>query len=178
MSLEEMQDVLQAFIDAASRAMLAGFDLLEFELSHGYLLAGFLSPLTNRRGDEYGGSRENRMRYPLEVVSAAARGWPSDRPVAARLTASDWAPGGFDVEDASVVAGALRQRGCSLIEVAAGQTVEHDRPDYGRFFLVPFSDRIRNDGGIPTLVGGNLTTRDEVNTILAAGRADLCVFSG
>ena len=178
MSLEEMQDVLQAFIDAASRAMLAGFDLLEFELSHGYLLAGFLSPLTNRRGDEYGGSRENRMRYPLEVVSAAVRGWPSDRPVAARLTASDWAPGGFDVEDASVVAGALRQGGCSLIEVAAGQTVEHDRPDYGRFFLVPFSDRIRNDGGIPTLVGGNLTTRDEVNTILAAGRADLCVFSG
>jgi len=106
------------------------------------------------------------------------RGWPSDRPVAARLTASDWAPGGFDVEDASVVAGALRQGGCSLIEVAAGQTIEHDRPDYGRFFLVPFSDRIRNDGGIPTLVGGSLTTRDEVNTILAAGRADLCVFSG
>jgi anthraniloyl-CoA monooxygenase len=177
MTLGEMNDVIQAFIDAATRAMFAGFDLLEFDLSHGYLLAGFLSPLTNRREDAYGGSLDNRMRYPLEILGAAVGGWPEGRPVAVRLTASDCAPGGFDVADAIVVARALKERGCHLIEVVAGQTIEHDHPDFGRFYLIPSSDRIRNEAGVPTMVGGNLTTRDEVNTILAAGRADLCTLS-
>jgi anthraniloyl-CoA monooxygenase len=117
------------------------------------------------------------MRYPLEILGAAVGGWPEGRPVAVRLTASDCAPGGFDVADAIVVARALKERGCHLIEVVAGQTIEHDHPDFGRFYLIPSSDRIRNEAGVPTMVGGNLTTRDEVNTILAAGRADLCTLS-
>ena len=177
MTFEEMHQVLQRFIDAATRAIASGFDLIEFDLSHGYLLAGFLSPLTNRREDAYGGPLERRMRYPREVVGAAIGGWPEDRPVAVRLTASDWAPGGLDVDDAVVIARELKGLGCEVIEVAAGQTIEHDQPDFGRFYLVPFSDRIRNEAGIATMVGGNLTTRDEINTILAAGRADLCLLS-
>jgi anthraniloyl-CoA monooxygenase len=172
-----MHDVIQSFIDAAWLAAQVGFDLLELDLSQGYLLAGFLSPLTNLRQDAYGGSLEHRMRFPLEVVGATAGGWPGGRPLAVRLTSTDWVQGGLDVEDAVLVARSLKERGCDLIDVVAGQTVEHDHPNFGRFYLVPYSDRIRNEAGIATMVGGGLTTRDEINTILAAGRADLCVMS-
>jgi anthraniloyl-CoA monooxygenase len=174
MSADKFRDVLEDFGSAAALAAAAGFDLLELDLSHGYLLAGFLSPLTNRRTDAYGGSLENRMRFPLEVIDSVRATWPSELVLAARLTATDWARGGLDPDDAVAIAATLKDHGCELIEPVAGQTIGGDRPAYGRFFLVPFSDRIRNEAGIATLVGGNLTTADEMNTILAAGRADLC----
>ena len=117
------------------------------------------------------------MRYPLEVFDAVRAVWPEERPLAVRLTATDWAIRGSEPDEALVVAAALKDHGCDLIEPVAGQTVGRDRPQYGRFFLVPYSDRIRNEVGIATLVGGNLTTVDEMNTILAAGRGDLCLFA-
>jgi anthraniloyl-CoA monooxygenase len=178
MTDDKLREVKEDFASAAARAAAADFDLLQVDLSHGYLLAGFLSPLTNRRADRYGGSLENRMRYPLEVIDAARSAWPGDRPLVVRLTATDWARGGLEPDDAVTIARALKDHGCDLIEPVAGQTVGRDRPTYSRFYLVPFSDRVRNEVGIATLVGGNLRTLDDMNTILAAGRADLCLFSG
>lgn len=173
---EGMAAVVSEFVAAAQRAAAAGFDLLEINMAQGYLLGGFLSPLTNRRSDPYGGSPEDRARFPLEVFEAVRSGWPDDRPLAVALLAADWSRAGFDVDDAVAVAASLRDRGCDLIRPLAGQTTIRDAPVYGRFFLVPFSDRIRNEAGVPTLVGGNITTNDEINTILAAGRADLCLL--
>jgi anthraniloyl-CoA monooxygenase len=173
---EKMREVTEDFVSAASRATEAGFDVLEVDLSHGFLLASFLSPLTNRREDDYGGSLENRMQYPLEVLDAVRAVWPPDKPLAVRLTATDWVDGGFDLEEAVEVARALKGHGCDIVQVVAGQTVERDKPAYGRFYLVPYSDRIRNEAGIPTLVGGGLSWFDEINTILAAGRADMCLL--
>jgi anthraniloyl-CoA monooxygenase len=177
MTADKLRDVMEDFVSSAARAAEAGFDLLELDLSHGYLLAGFLSPLTNRRTDEYGGSLENRMRFPLEIVDAVRAVWPAELVLAVRLTATDWAPRGLDPDDAVAIATTLKDQGCDLIEPVAGQTIGRDRPAYGRFFLVPFSDRIRNEARVATLVGGNLTTADEMNTILAAGRADLCLLT-
>jgi anthraniloyl-CoA monooxygenase len=177
MTPDKIRAVQEDFVAAAKQAHEAGFDLIELDLSHGYLLAGFLSPLTNGRTDGYGGSLENRMRYPLEVVDAVRAVWPLERGLAVRLTAVDWARGGLEPDDAVIISAALRDRGCELIEPVAGQSIGRDRPAYGRFFLVPFSDRIRNEARIATLVGGNLTTTDEMNTILAAGRADLCLLT-
>jgi anthraniloyl-CoA monooxygenase len=172
----DLDEITAEFGRAAARAARIGFDVLELDMGHGCLLASFLSPLTNRRTDAFGGSLENRIRFPLSVLGAVREAWSPDRALSVRLTASDWMPGGFDLEDAVAVARALKERGCDLIHVVAGQTVEHDRPTYGRFYLVPASDRIRNEAGVPTLVGGNLTTADDMNTILAAGRADLCLL--
>jgi anthraniloyl-CoA monooxygenase len=177
MSADTLRDVREDFVAATERAASAGVDLLEMDMGHGYLLASFLSPLTNRRSDHYGGDLENRIRYPLEVLDAVRAAWPSDRPLAVRLTTTDWAPGGFEVTEAVETARRLASRGCELVEVVAGQTVEHDRPEYGRFFLVPYSDRVRNEAEIPTVVGGGIATHDEVNTVLAAGRADLCILT-
>jgi anthraniloyl-CoA monooxygenase len=174
---DKFRDVTEDFVSAAERAASAGFDLLELDLSHGYLLAGFLSPLTNRRMDAYGGSLQNRMRFPLELIDAVRAVWPAERVLAARLTATDWAAGGLEPDDAVAISATLKDHGCELIEPVAGQTIGRDRPAYGRFFLVGFSDRIRNEAGIATLAGGNLTTADEMNTILAAGRADLCLLT-
>jgi anthraniloyl-CoA monooxygenase len=171
-----MRDVLEDFESAASRAASAGFDVLELDMAHGYLLASFLSPLSNRRRDEYGGRLENRARYPLRVFEAVRAAWPAERPVAVRLSASDWARGGIRPEEVVQVAVMLRERGCDLIHVTAGQTTAGGRPAYGRAYLNGYSDRIRNDAGTPTLVGGNITTFDEVNTALAAGRADVCIL--
>jgi anthraniloyl-CoA monooxygenase len=176
MTEETLRDVRDDFGRAAVLAVRAGFDAVQLDMSHGYLLASFLSPLTNRRTDDYGGSLENRMRYPLEIVDVVRRVWPEDRPVAVRLTATDWARGGMSTDDAVAVAAVLRDRGCDLVEPVAGQTTSQYRPDYRRLFLVPFSDRIRNESGIATLVGGGITSADEANTILAAGRADVCVL--
>ena len=173
---EGMEQVREAYRAAAGRAAEAGFDLLVLDMAHGYLLASFLSPLTNRRQDGYGGPVEQRLRFPLEVLDAVRAAWPAERPVAVRLQASDRAPGGLDTDDAVAVAGRLRGHGCDLVEVAAGWTVPWDRPDYRWLYLVPASDRVRNEAGVPTIAGGNLTTADEVNTILAAGRADLCLL--
>jgi anthraniloyl-CoA monooxygenase len=176
MERSDMDAVCDAFVRAARLAAEAGFDLLQLHCAHGYLLASFLSPLTNQRTDAYGGSLDNRVRYPLEVFDAVRAAWPTDRPLAVALSAADYAPGGFDAADAAVVAQALKAHGCDLITVLAGQTTPEAQPPYGRGFLTPLSDRVRNEARIPTLVGGYLTTTDEANTILAAGRADLCLL--
>jgi anthraniloyl-CoA monooxygenase len=171
-----MPEVIEDFVSAARLAADAGFDMLDVHAAQGYLLASFLSPLMNRRSDEYGGSLENRMRFPLEVVDAVRDSWPADRPLCVALLATDLVSTGFDLDDALVVAMALRDHGCDLIHPLAGQTSLRAVPSFGRSYLVPASDRIRNEAHLPTMIGGNLTTADEANTILAAGRADLCLL--
>jgi anthraniloyl-CoA monooxygenase len=176
LSPEKMAEVVGDFVSAARAAAEAGFDMLQLHAAQGYLMASFLSPLLNRRLDEYGGALEARMRFPVEILRAVREAWPEDRPLGVTLLATDWVAGGFDLDDAVEVAGALRASGCDFVEPLAGQTSQRAIPNYGRFYLVPASDRIRNEARVPTIVGGNLTTADEANTILAAGRADLCVL--
>jgi anthraniloyl-CoA monooxygenase len=177
MDRADMDHVKESFVQAAEMANRAGFDLLQIHLAHGYLLAGFLSPLTNLRRDEYGRLElEGRARFPLEVFDAVRAVWPDDKPLSVALNTSDYARGGFTIEDAVVVAKLLKEHGCDLIEVLAGQTTLQSEPVFGRGFLTTLSDRIRNEAGIPTMVGGYLTTSNEINTVLAAGRADLCIM--
>jgi anthraniloyl-CoA monooxygenase len=172
----DMERVAAQFADAARRAAAAGVQVLLLDLAHGHLLGGFLSPLANRRDDEFGGALEGRLRFPLQVVDAVRAAWPGDRPLWAALTVTDWAPGGLAPEEAVAAARALAGHGCDLLQVTAGQTTAVSRPDYGRLSLVGWSDLVRNDAAVPTMVGGSLTTADEVNTVLAAGRADLCLL--
>ena len=172
----DMERVTGDFARAARLAGAAGADVLLLDLAHGYLLGGYLSPLANRRDDEHGGPLEGRLRFPLEVVDAVRAAWPPERPLWAALAASDWAPGGIEPDEAVQAAVALAGHGCELLQVTAGQATAAGRPDYGRFFLVGWSDLVRNEAGVATMVGGNLTTADEVDTILAAGRADLCLL--
>ncbi|MDQ6644008.1 MAG: FAD-dependent monooxygenase, partial [Chloroflexota bacterium] len=176
MNRSDMEHVCHDFIRAANMAQEAGFDLLQLNFAHGYLLASFLSPLTNLRCDEYGGNLVKRMRFPLEVFDAVHATWPEHKPISVSISATDCATGGFDVEDAVIVAGFLKEHGCDILEVQAGQATIESEPAYGRGFLTQFSERIRNEAHIPTMVGGYLTTSNEVNTILAAGRADLCIM--
>lgn len=176
MDRADMDRVRDQFVRATEMAERAGFDMVECHFAHGYLLASFLSPLTNRRTDEYGGSLENRMRYPLEVFRAMRAVWPERKPMSVRISATDWFPGGFDEEDAVELAKALREAGCDIVHVSTGQTVPDARPVYGRMWQTRFAERIRNEAGIPTIAVGNITTADQVNTILAAGRADLCAI--
>jgi anthraniloyl-CoA monooxygenase len=171
---EEMQEVSGHFAAAAELAGRCAFDMLELNFAHGYLLASFLSPLSNQRRDDYGVTLANRMRFPLEVVDAVRARWTG--PLVVKLSASDWMPDGFTMDDAVQVAAALKQHGCDLVHAVMGQNVAETRPDYRRMFGVPAADRIRNEAEIPTLAAGNITTADEVNTILAAGRADLCLL--
>lgn len=177
MSRADMDAVREEFVRATHRADEAGFDLLELHCAHGYLLASFLSPLTNRRTDEYGGHLENRMRYPLEVFDALRAAWPAHKPLAVRISAVDWTPGGNEPADAVDIARRLREHGCDLTDVSAGQTVPQQRPRYGRLFQTPFADRIRHEVGIPTMAVGAISSFMDVNTILAAGRADLCALA-
>jgi anthraniloyl-CoA monooxygenase len=171
-----MEQVRDDFVRAARLANEAGADLLLLHMAHGYLLASFLSPLSNTRDDAYGGNLENRLRFPLEVFDAVRAAWPAAKPLGVALTVTDWARGGLDVPEAVSIAATLRAHGCDLLLVEAGQSVpEADGATYGRGFLTALSDRVRNEAGIPTLVGGYLTTSNEVNTILAGGRADLCL---
>jgi anthraniloyl-CoA monooxygenase len=176
MDATDMDRVTDLFAAAARRAAHAGVDILLLDLAHGFLLGGFLSPLANRREDGDGGSLEGRLRFPLRVVDAVRAAWPEDRPLWAAVTVTDWAPGGLAPEEAVAVAQALAGHGCDLLQVTAGQTTAATRPDYGRLHLVGWSDLVRNQAGVPTLVGGGLTTADQVNTVLAAGRADLCLL--
>ena len=176
MDRADMERVRDDFVRATQMAQEAHFDLLQLHFAHGYLLASFLSPLTNLRDDEYGGNLEQRMRFPLEVFDAVRAVWPERKPISVALTVHDYKNNGFIVEDAVVVARTLKAHGCDLINVLAGQTTPDSEPAYGRGFLTLLSDRVRNEAGIPTLVGGYLTTCDEVNTVLAAGRVDLCIM--
>ncbi len=173
----DMDDVRDQFVRAAGMADAAGFDLVEVHLAHGYLLASFISPLTNRREDEYGGPLENRMRFPLEVLRAVREAWPVPRPLSARISAVDWAPGGMTADDAVEVARMIRAAGADIVDVSAGQTVPDQKPRYGRQFQTPFSDRVRHEAGIHTMAVGNISSFMDVNTILAAGRADLCCMA-
>lgn len=165
------------FVRAAELAEEAGFDLLELHLAHGYLLASFLSPLTNRRTDAYGGSREGRMRYPLEVFRAVRAVWPGHKPMSARISATDWAPGGATVEDAVALAHALRDAGVDVVDVSSGQTDPASRPVYGRLYQTPFAERVKQDTGLLVMTVGNISSYEDANSIIAAGRADLCVLA-
>lgn len=177
MTRADMDRVREAFVGAAELANGAGFDMVEVHMAHGYLLSSFLSPLTNHREDEYGGSLENRMRYPLEVFDAVRAVWPDDKPMSVRISATDWVDGGFDGDDSLIVARALKEHGCDIIDVSTGQVHPDEEPVYGRCFQTPFADRIRNEVGVPTLTVGNITSADQVNTILLAGRSDLCALA-
>ena len=176
MDADDMKQVCNDFVQATRMADEVGFDLLQLHCAHGYLLASFLSPLTNQRTDEYGGSLEQRMRFPLAVFDAVRAAWPNNKPISVAISATDCVQGGSTIDDAVILARTLKAHGCDIIEVLAGQTTLEGEPPYGRGFLTPLSDRIRNEAGIPTIVGGYLTRSNEVNTILAAGRADLCIL--
>ena len=173
MTRADMDRVRDDFVQATHRAVRAGFDMLELHAAHGYLLATFLSPLTNHRTDEYGGALENRLRFPLEVFAAIRAVWPDERPTSVRISAHDWAEGGITSADAVSIAQAFAGAGADLIDVSSGQTVAQSRAVYGRMFQVPFSDQIRNEAGLATMCVGNIVSANQVNTIIAAGRADL-----
>jgi anthraniloyl-CoA monooxygenase len=177
MDRSDMDRVRDAFVRAARAADRCGFDMIELHAAHGYLLSSFISPLSNVRTDEYGGSIANRMRFPLEVFDAIRAAWPAAKPIAVRISATDWTPDGLSGDDLVALATMFREHGCDAIDVSAGQTSPRARPVYGRMFQVPFSDRIRHEVGIPTMTVGNVQDVDQVNTILAAGRADLCVLA-
>ena len=147
--------------------------MLELHCAHGYLLASFISPLTNQRTDAYGGSLANRLRFPLEVFEALRAAWPAHKPMSVRISATDWAEGGITGDDAVVIARAFAEAGVDLVDVSTGQTVRDAQPVYGRMFQTPFSEQVRNEARVATMCVGNITTSDQVNTILAAGRADL-----
>ncbi|MFE5720582.1 bifunctional salicylyl-CoA 5-hydroxylase/oxidoreductase [Streptomyces erythrochromogenes] len=164
------------FAAAAVRAADSGFDLLELHCAHGYLLSGFLSPLTNHRDDAYGGSLENRLRFPLEVFDAVRAVWPEERPMTVRLSATDWAPGGTSPEEAVRIAAAFAAHGADAIDVSTGQVVADEAPEYGRSYQTPYADRIRNALGVPVIAVGAISSWDDVNSLLLAGRADLCAL--
>jgi anthraniloyl-CoA monooxygenase len=174
---DEMGEVLDQHVEGARRGEKAGFDWLELHFAHGYLVSSFLTPLANQRSDEYGGSLENRMRYPLEIFDAVREVWPEGKPISVRLSATDWVEGGFDGDDAVVFARELRDHGCDVIDVSTGQTTILARPEYGRLYQTPFSDRIRNEAGIATMTVGAVSSIDDIHNILVAGRADLCVMA-
>jgi anthraniloyl-CoA monooxygenase len=177
MDRADMDRVREDFARATAMAEEAGFDLIELHFAHGYLLASFISPLTNARTDDCGGSLANRMRYPLEIFDAVRCVWPAEKPISVRISASDWAGGGTTGEEAVQTAAMLKAHGCDIIDVSAGQTVPYAQPAYGRLYQTPFSERIRLEAGIPTMTVGNLASYADVNSILAAGRADLCVLA-
>ena len=177
MTRADMDRAREDFVRAAGYAREAGFDILEIHMAHGYLLATFISPLTNLRTDAYGGDLEHRMRYPLEVFDAVREAWPAGKPMSVRISAVDWMPGGMGPADAVEVARLLKAHGCDIVDVSAGQTVPDQQPVYGRLFQTPFADRIRHEVGMATMAVGNISSYTDVNTILAAGRADLCLLA-
>ncbi|MGA8932370.1 MAG: bifunctional salicylyl-CoA 5-hydroxylase/oxidoreductase [Pseudolabrys sp.] len=174
MARADMDQIRDEFVRSAEMAARIGFDWLELHYAHGYLMSSFITPLTNKRTDEYGGPLENRMRFPLEVFRAVRKVWPDEKPISVRISAHDWVtPEGVRPQDAVEIARLLSEAGVDLIDVSAGQTSTHARPVYGRMFQTPFSDRIRNEAGVATLAVGNIYEPDHVNSILMAGRADL-----
>ncbi len=177
MTRADMDEVLAQFVWATRGAVDAGFDLLEVHCAHGYLLSSFLSPLTNERSDGYGGSLADRARFPLEVFDACREVWPPEKPMSVRISATDWVSGGFSPDDAVTFARMLRDHGCDLVDVSSGQVTPEERPAFGRSFQTPFADRIRNEVGLPTIAVGAIASYDDVNTIVLAGRADLCALA-
>ena len=177
MTRADMDRVRADFVAAARRAADAGFDWLELHCAHGYLLSTFISPLTNRRDDDWGGSLPNRLRYPLAVFTAVREAWPLDRPMSVRISAHDWVPGGTTPEDAVAIAAAFKAAGADLIDVSSGQVSKAQQPVYGRMYQTPFAESIRNRVGIATMAVGAISEADHVNSIVAAGRADLCAIA-
>ena len=178
MTRADMDQVIDQFVAAAGRAERAGFDMIELHAAHGYLLSAFITPALNKRRDEYGGSLENRLRFPLEVCRAVRERWPAEKPLAVRISATDWlGEDGVTPEEAVEIARAFKGAGADIIDVSAGQTSPDAQPVYGRMFQTPFSDMVRNDVGIPTMAVGNIYELDHVNSIVAAGRADLCCLA-
>jgi anthraniloyl-CoA monooxygenase len=177
MTRDDMNKVREDFVQATRFAIQAGFDLIELHWAHGYLLNSFLSPITNTRSDEFGGSMEKRLRFPLEVFDAVRAAWPKELPLVVRISATDWVPGGLTNEDTLMIARSLKEHGCDMIDVSTGQNTPQQKPLYGRLFQTPFSDMIRNEVGIPTMTVGAITSYSDVNSILLAGRADLCVLA-
>jgi anthraniloyl-CoA monooxygenase len=177
MTRGDMERVRDEFVRSTMLANQAGFDMLELHMAHGYLLASFISPLTNAREDAYGGPIENRMRFPLEVFRACRAAWPDAKPMSVRISATDWAPGGLSADDLVALCRSLKEAGCDLLDVSTGQTVPHQKPVYGRMYQASFADWVRNEVGIATMTVGAVTTADQVNTLLAAGKADLVALA-
>lgn len=177
MTRADMDMLTAACVESTRRAAAAGFDWLELHAAHGYLLSAFICPLTNLRTDKYGGSLENRCRYPLEVFTAMRAAWPADRPMSVRISAHDWAPGGNTPDDAVEIARLFKTAGCDVIDVSSGQTTRAAKPVYGRMYQTPFADRVRNEAGILTMAVGAISEADHANSIIAAGRADLCAVA-
>ena len=176
MTRADMDLVREQFVHSAVMGERAGFDLLELHCAHGYLLASFISPLTNRRTDSFGGSLENRLRFPLEVFDAVRAVWPAGRPMTVRVSATDWYSGGLTAEESVAVASAFASHGVDAVDVSTGQTVAAEEPAFGRSYQTPFADRIRNVAGIATIAVGAVSGYDDVNSIILAGRADLCAL--
>jgi anthraniloyl-CoA monooxygenase len=172
----QMDEVRDQFVAATRRAAAAGFDWLELHCAHGYLLSSFISPLTNIRKDEYGGSLDNRLRYPLEVFKAMRDVWPQDLPMSVRISANDWVEGGITPDDAIEIARRFKEAGVDMVDCSSGQVTRDEQPVFGRMFQTPFADRIRNEAGIPTIAVGAIFEADHVNSIIASGRADLCAL--
>jgi anthraniloyl-CoA monooxygenase len=177
MTRADMDRLTAQFVQSARYAAEAGFDWLELHCAHGYLLSSFITPLTNQRTDEYGGSLANRCRFPLEVFRALRAVWPAHRPMSVRISAHDWAPGGNTADDAVEIARLFKAADCDFIDVSSGQTTRAAKPVYGRMYQTPFADRIRNEVGIQTIAVGAISEVDHVNSIIAAGRADLCALA-
>jgi anthraniloyl-CoA monooxygenase len=178
MTRADMDEVKTEFVAATRMAIDAGFDMVELHAAHGYLLSSFITPKQNKRTDEYGGSLENRLRYPLEIFEAMREAWPVDRPMSVRISANDWAGAeGVTPDEAVEIAKAFARAGADLIDVSAGQTWADAQPVYGRMFQTPFSDKIRNEAHLATMAVGNITEPDQANAILTAGRADLVALA-
>jgi anthraniloyl-CoA monooxygenase len=177
MTRADMDRVKADFVAATKRGIEVGFDILELHCAHGYLLSSFLSPLTNHRTDEYGGSHENNARYPLEVFRAIRAVWPQDKPISVRLSCHDWTEGGNTPADAAIYAKMFKEAGADLVDCSSGQVSKEEKPVYGRLFQTPFSDKLRNEVGIATVAVGAISEADHANSIIAAGRADLCALA-
>ncbi|MDR6856887.1 anthraniloyl-CoA monooxygenase [Variovorax guangxiensis] len=177
MTLEEMDRVRNDFVAATRRAIEAGFDWIELQAGHGFLLSSFISPLTNQRTDAYGGTLENRLRYPLEVFLAMREAWPQNLPMSVRISATDWAPGGTTADDAVLISRRFHEAGADMVDCSSGEVTPEQKPVYGRMYQTPLADRIRNEGGVPTIAVGAISEADQVNGIIASGRADLCALA-
>ncbi len=176
MDHDDIEKVLNDFVQAAGWAVEAGFDMIELHFAHGYLMSSFISPLSNQRSDEYGGSLANRMRLPLDVFHGVRGVWPEDKPMSARISATDWVEGGITGDDAVEIGRMLKAAGLDIVDVSTGNVIAGARPKADGLFQTPYSERVRNEAGIPTMTVGNIRGPDEINQILSQGRADLCVL--